>query len=129
MPDVRPAKPLAIDSDPALQQLLDAIRQGGCDAYRRLLEVLRELETLKSGGELSTGHSRLSRAQGVVLGNVGVYVDDVDPETLTHSQAALAKHWSGQGLVADAVRGGGDGLPLLRGSPHKPWPASLRKSR
>ena len=32
MPDVRPANPLAIDPDPALQQLLDAIRQGGREA-------------------------------------------------------------------------------------------------
>ena len=52
MPDVRPAKPLAIDPDPALQQLLEAIRQGGREAYRRLLEVLRELKTLDAGSEL-----------------------------------------------------------------------------
>jgi superfamily II DNA or RNA helicase len=39
----------------------------------------------------------------------------VDPETLTHSQAALAKALVRQGLVAEAMRGGGDGLPLLRG--------------
>jgi superfamily II DNA/RNA helicase len=51
-----------------------------------------------------------------VLGNVGVYVDaSVDPETLTHSQAALAKALARQGLAARAMRGGGDGLPLLRG--------------
>ena len=117
MPDVRPAKPLAIDPDPALQQLLDAIRQGGREAYRRLLEVLRELKTLETGSELfKQALAELSRAQGVVLGNVGVYVDaSVDPETLTHSQAALAKALVRQGLVADAMRGGGDGLPLLRG--------------
>ena len=76
MPDVRPAKPLAIDPDPALQQLLDAIRQGGREAYRRLLEVLRELKTLEAGSELfKQALAELSRAQGVVLGNVGVYVD------------------------------------------------------
>ena len=51
-----------------------------------------------------------------MLGNVGVFVDAcVDPETLTHSQAALAKALVRQGLVAEAMRGGGDGLPLLRG--------------
>ena len=73
MPDVRPAKPLAIDPDPALQQLLDAIRQGGREAYRRLLEVLRELKTLETGSELfKQALAELSRAQGVVLGNVGV---------------------------------------------------------
>ena len=117
MPDVRPAKPFAIDPDPALQQLLDAIRQGGREAYRRLLEVLRELKTLEAGSELfKQALAELSRAQGVVLGNVGVFVDaSVDPETLTHSQAALAKALVRQGLVADAMRGGGDGLPLLRG--------------
>ena len=117
MPDVRPAKPLAIDPDPALQELLDAIRQGGREAYRRLLEVLRELKTLETGSDLfKQALAELSRAQGVVLGNVGVFVDaSVDPETLTHSQAALAKALVRQGLVADAIRGGGDGLPLLRG--------------
>ncbi len=47
---------------------------------------------------------------------MGVFVDaSVDPETLTHSQAALAKALVRQGLVAEAIRGGGDGLPLLRG--------------
>ena len=54
--------------------------------------------------------------QGVVLGNVGTYVDaSVDPETLTHSKAALAQALCRQGLVQEAMRGGGDGLPLLRG--------------
>jgi hypothetical protein len=117
MPEVRPAQPLAIDPDPALQELLDAIRQGGREAYRRLLEVLRELKTLEAGSELfKQALAELSRAQGIVLGNVGVYVDaSVDPETLTHSQAALAKALVRQGLVAEAIRGGGDGLPLLRG--------------
>jgi Helicase conserved C-terminal domain len=117
MPDVRPAQPLAIDPDPALAQLLDAIRKGGREAYRRLLAVLRELKTLEAGSELfKQALAELSRAQGVVLGNVGVYVDaSVDPETLTHSQAALAKALVRQGLVAEATRGGGDGLPLLRG--------------
>ena len=117
MPEVRPAKPLAIDPDPALQELLEAIRQGGREAYRRLLEVLRELRTLEAGSELfKQALAELSRAQGVVLGNVGVFVDaSVDPETLTHSQAVLAKALVRQGLVADAMRGGGDGLPLLRG--------------
>ena len=106
-----------IDPDPALQELLEAIRQGGREAYRRLLDVLRELRTLEAGSELfKQALAELSRAQGVVLGNVGVFVDaSVDPETLTHSQAALAKALVRQGLVADAMRGGGDGLSLLRG--------------
>jgi hypothetical protein len=37
------------------------------------------------------------------------------PETLTHSKAALAQALVRQGLVERAMRGGGDGLPLLRG--------------
>jgi hypothetical protein len=51
-----------------------------------------------------------------VLSNVNVFVDaSVDPETLTHSRAALAQALVEQGLVAEAACGGGDGLPLLRG--------------
>ena len=117
MPEVRPAQPLALDPDPALSELLDAIRRGGQEAYRRLLEVLRELKSLEAGSELyKQALAELARAQGVVLGNVGVFVDaSVDPETLTHSKAALATALVRQGLVAEAIRGGGDGLPLLRG--------------
>jgi helicase-like protein len=117
MPEVRPAQPLALDPDPALPELLDAIRRGGQEAYRRLLGVLLELKSLETGSELfKQALVELARAQGVVLGNVGVFVDaSVDPETLSHSKAALATALVRQGLVADAVRGGGDGLPLLRG--------------
>ena len=117
MPEVRPAQPLALDPDPALDELLDAIRQGGREAYRRLLEVLRELKTVEAGTDLyRQALAELARAQGIVLGNVGVFVDaSVDPETLTHSKAALATALVRQGLVAEAMRGGGDGLPLLRG--------------
>ena len=39
MPDVRPAEPLAIEPDAALAELLEAIRHGGRQAYRRLLGV------------------------------------------------------------------------------------------
>src|SRR5450755_1111710 len=117
MPEVRPAQPLALDPDPALSELLDAIRRGGQEAYRRLLAVLRELKSLEAGSELyKRALAELARAQGVVLGNVGVFVNaSVAPETLTHSKAALATALVRQGLVADAIRGGGDGLPLLRG--------------
>ena len=117
MPAVRAAKPLALEPDAALAELLEAIRRGGRDAYRRLLELLRELRTLEPGGELfKQALAELARVQGVVLGNVGVYVDaSVDPETLTHSRAALAQGLTRQGLVGAAARGGGDGLPLLRG--------------
>jgi hypothetical protein len=117
MPAVRPAKPLALEPDPALAELLEAIRRGGREAYRRLLELLRDVQALEPGGELfKRALAEIARAQGVVLGNVGVYVDaSVDPETLTHSRAALAHALARQGLVAAAARGGGDGLPLLRG--------------
>jgi Helicase conserved C-terminal domain len=116
MPEARPAQPLALDPDPALAELLDAIRHGGQEAYGRLLEVLRELKSLEAGTAIyKQALAELARAQGVVLGNVGLFVDaSVDPETLTHSKAALATALVRQGL-ADASRGGGDGLPLLRG--------------
>ena len=52
MPTVLPAKPLALDPDPALAGLLEAILNGGQEAYRRLLEVLRELRRLESGSAL-----------------------------------------------------------------------------
>lgn len=117
MPKVRPAQPLVIEADPALTRLLEEIRRGGREAYRRLLEVLRDLKTLEQGTEsYRQALVELSRAQGVVLGNVGVYVDaSVDPETLLHSNAALAQALVQQGLVQDAIRGGGDGMPTLRG--------------
>jgi hypothetical protein len=117
MPKVMPARPLAIDPDGALADLLEAIRTGGREAYRRLLEVLAQLKALEHGTELHRqALAELSRAQGVVLGNVGVFVAaSVDPEALTHSKAALAQALCRQGLVQAAVRGGGDGLPSLRG--------------
>ncbi len=117
MPEVRPAQPLTLEADAALAELLEAIRRGGREAYRRLLELLRELRDLEPGSPVyKQALAELARVQGVVLGNVGVFVDaSVDPETLTHSKAALAQALCRQGLAAQAMRGGGDGLPLLRG--------------
>ena len=116
MPEVRPAQPLAIDADSALAELLDAVRAGGREAYRRLLQVLRELKTAEQGSALyKQALVEMSRAQATVLSNVNVFVDlSVDPETALHSHAALAQALCEQGLVAEAMRGGGDGLPLLR---------------
>ena len=93
MPEVRPAQPLALEADAALAELLEAIRHGGREAYRRLLELLRELRDLDPGQPVyKQALAEIARVQGVVLGNVGVYVDaSVDPETLTHSKAALAQ--------------------------------------
>jgi hypothetical protein len=117
MPDVRPAEPIIVEPDGALSELLEAIRTGGQHAYRRLLEVLRDLKRLEHGTQLyQQALVELSRCQGVVLGNVGVYVDaSVDPETLVSSKAALAQALTRQGLVSAAIRGGGDGQPTLRG--------------
>jgi hypothetical protein len=117
MPTVLPAKPLVLDADPGLAELLEAIRRGGQEAYRRLLEALRELKRHEAGSDLfKRALAELSRAQGFVLGHVGTFLDaSVDPETLTHSQAALAQALARQGLVASAMRGGGDGVPPLRG--------------
>lgn len=116
MPKVLPAKALAIEPDGALQELLDEIRAGGRDAYQRLLQVLRQLKTLEKGTDLyKQALVEMSRAQASVLGNVGVFVDaSIDPETLKHSDAALAQALTRNGLVDAAIRGGGDGLPLLR---------------
>jgi hypothetical protein len=117
MPEVRPAQPLALEADTALAELLEAIRRGGREAYRRLVKLLRELRDLDPGSPTyRQALAEIARAQGVVLGNVGVFVDaSVDPETLMHSKAALAHALCRQNLVAEAMRGGGDGLPLLRG--------------
>ncbi len=117
MPEVRPAQPLALEADAALAELLEAIRRGGREAYRRLVELLRELHDLDPGSPVYTqALAEIARVQGVVLGNVGVFVDaSVDPETLMHSKSALAQALCRQGVVAPAMRGGGDGLPLLRG--------------
>ena len=62
MPDVLPAKPLALDPDPALSELLEAIRAGGREAYRRLLEALRELKRHEAGSELFKRRWSSSRA-------------------------------------------------------------------
>src|SRR3954447_6670249 len=117
MPEVRAAEPLAIEPDGALAELLEAIRRGGREAYRRLPRGPRGLQSLEHGSELHRAAlAELARAQAVVLSNVNVFVDaSVDPETLTHSRAALAQALVEQGLVDKATRGGGDGLPLLRG--------------
>ncbi len=117
MPTVRPAEPIVVEADGALQDLLDAIRDGGQDAYRQLLRVLAQLKTLEKGSDLhKQALVEVSRCQGVVLGNVGVYVDaSVDPSSLKHSKAALAQALVRHGLVDAAARGGGDGQPTLRG--------------
>ena len=76
------------------------------------------------------GASRLRRSAAIGLrttarpgavrkGSTAAPHAGVDPETLTHSKAAPATALVRQGLVAEAVRGGGDGLPLLGGVTRK----------
>ena len=73
--------------------------------------------------------AELARAQGVVLGNVGVFVDaSVDPETLTHSKAALATALVRQGLVAGDPRRRGRAAAAARASPRR-WQGSPPRSR
>ena len=118
MPDVRPAKPLAIDPDPALQQLLDAIRQGGREAYRTAARGAARAQDARGrqrAVQAGTRRALPSAGRRARQRRASSWTPAVDPETLTHSQAALAKALVRQGLVAEAMRGGGDGLPLLRG--------------
>jgi len=121
MPKVRPAEPLIVEADPALGDLLQAIRDGGREAYRKLIAALKQLKAIEEregkGSELyREAMAAVSRWQAFVLANVNVFVDaSVDPETLMHSEAVLAQALVEQGLVQAAMRGGGDGLPTLRG--------------
>jgi len=121
MPDVRPAEPLAITADAALQELLEAIREGGREDYRRLLAALKRMKAIEEQQGKKTdvykkAMAEVSRWQAFVLANVNVFVDaSVDPETLLHSNAALAQSLVHTSKVEAAVRGGGDGLPTLRG--------------
>ena len=117
MPDILPAKALPIPSDPALQLLLDAIRSGGREAYRKLVRLMKDLQRLEKGSELyMQALAEIGRVQGQTLAAVGVYVDaSVDPETLKHSGAIMAQALVRQGLVDAAIAGGGDGIPTLRG--------------
>ena len=93
--------------------------------------MLRELKSLEAGTAVyKQALAELSRAQGVVLGNVGVFVDaSVDPETLTHSKAALATALVRQGLVADAIRGEGTGCRSCAASRPRRSRAWPRRSR
>jgi hypothetical protein len=116
LPKMLPAEPMPVEPDPALRALLHALREGGREAYVRLLEVLHRLKTLDKHSELHReAMKEFARVQGWVLGNVDRFVDaGVDPETLKHSTSLLAKTLVRDGLVDEAMQGGGDGLPLLR---------------
>ena len=116
MPTVLPAEPLVIDPDPALEELIEAIRKGGREAYRGCSRCCAS----SSAGPAPRCSSRRWRSSPApkewCSDTSAVYLDArVDPETLTHSKASLAQALVRQGLVQRAMRGGGDGLPLLRG--------------
>ena len=116
LPRVLPAEPMPIEPDPALRELLRALQEGGREAYQGLLEVIHQLKSMDKHSTLHAEATKeFARKQGMVLGHVDRFVDaGVDPETLTHSSSLLAKALVRDGLVAEAMRGGGDGLPLLR---------------
>ena len=106
MPDVRPAEPLAIEPDAALAELLEAIRQrrprGLPAAARASCASSRRSSTAASSTAPRSSSSRARRRS--CSRNVNVFVDaSVDPETLTHSRAALA-----QALVRAGPRRRGD---------------------
>jgi len=78
------------------------------DRFRGIFHLYRDLIRLR--------RNWFNNTRGLRGANVNVFLDaSVDPETLTHSRAALAQALTDQGLVAEAMRGGGDGQPLLRG--------------
>ena len=119
MPDVRPAQPLALEPDAALRR---AARRDPPRRPRGLPAAARRCcASCRSSSPAAALHRRRwpssPRVQGVVLGNVGVYVDaSVDPETLTPlARPRSPRRSSARGSCAEAMRGGGDGLPLLRG--------------
>lgn len=117
MPKVLPAKPLPVPPDPALEELFEAIREGGRRAYRNLIRLLADLKRLDQRSDLYTeALAEIGRAQGQVLSNVGVFFDaSVDPQTLEHSSAVLAQALVREGVVRPAVLAGGQGEPTLRG--------------
>ena len=117
LPDVRAAQPIAVEADPALQELLYAIRTGGQAAYEALLVALEALKCSEEhSGAYYAALGEVRRCQGLVLGLVGVFVDaSIDPATLKHSRSTLAQALVHQGLVDAAMVGGGNGLPTLRG--------------
>jgi hypothetical protein len=116
LPRMLPAEATPIEPDPALARLLKAAREGGEQAFRSLLEVLHTLKTTDKHSELHQAAMReFASKQGIVLGIVDTFVDiSVDPETLLHSKGLLAQALVRDGLVHDAMKGGGDDLPLLR---------------
>jgi hypothetical protein len=117
MPDTLPAEALGVDADEALAELLREIRDGGVQAYRQMRSMLAQISSMGDApeAELKAARAELSRWQGMVLGNVGVYVAaSVDPEALMSSDSLLAKSLVRSGSVQRAMRAGGNGMPLLR---------------
>ena len=63
MPQVRPAEPLALDPDPALAELLEAIRRGGREAYRRLLDAAARAQDARARQPPVQAGARRARAR------------------------------------------------------------------
>jgi len=116
-PSTPPAKAMAIDPDPALEELLLEIRKGGQTAYEKLLSIFKQLKTLNDGTEkYLAALNELRSAQAYVLGNVNVFVSaSVDPGILLRSESAMAKGLSRTDLITNALQGAGSNIPTLRG--------------
>ena len=118
MPDVRPAKPLGDRPRPRAPASCST-RSARADA-RPTADCSRSYASSRHSRPAANCSNRRSPNSPEPRASCSAtwassWTPRVDPETLTHSQAALAKALVRQGLVAEAMRGGGDGLPLLRG--------------
>ena len=87
MPEVRPAQPLALDPDPALAELLEAIRRGGREAYRRLLGILREPKSLEAGSAM------FKQALAIALVRQGLVADAIRGEETGCCAASRPRRW------------------------------------
>ncbi len=117
MPEALPAEALPVEPDDGLIELLEAIREGGREAYRIMRELIARIEGMGDAPEeqIRAARAELAKWQGMVLGNVGVYVAaSVDPEALLSSDAVLAKALKQKGIIEKAMTAGGNGMPLLR---------------
>ena len=117
MPEVRPAQPLAVDPDAALAELLEAIRHGGREAYRRLIGLLaraadaraRRRAAQAGAGRARPRPGRRARQRRRLRRRLR------RPRDAPALQRRARPRARPQRSCRDAMRGGGDGLPLLRG--------------
>lgn len=117
LPKAMPAKAIAVDPDPATQECLELVREGGRDAYRQLLRALKALRACDQVDKAAykAALAEVSRAQATVLSNVAAFVDvSVDPLITQHSEAAIAVALRDHHVFQEAMVAGGQGMPLLR---------------